>query len=151
MSGTHERLAARRRGDGGFTLIELLIILTILGILAAVVVVMLMGVTPRTVRSACDANAKTVNAAATAYLVEHPELQQVTEAELTAQNTGTLQSWPSTAADNYQIVIAGDTDAPPVGTNDAANVPISANDVLVEVGGLYYDASKSLPGACDAA
>src|SRR4051794_34091292 len=59
------RLDAGR--DIGFTLIELLIVIVILGILAAIVVFAVGGITDRGDTSACKADAKTVEVAAEAY------------------------------------------------------------------------------------
>jgi prepilin-type N-terminal cleavage/methylation domain-containing protein len=62
----------KRRGDGdasesGFTLIELLIVIVVLGILAAIVVFSLSGVTGQSRQAACTADAKSVEVAADAY------------------------------------------------------------------------------------
>jgi prepilin-type N-terminal cleavage/methylation domain-containing protein len=59
-----ERLKeARRNGENGFTLIELLIVIVILGILAAIVVFSVQGITDRGDKSACKADVATVQAA----------------------------------------------------------------------------------------
>lgn len=54
-------------GDGGFTLIELLIVIVVLGILAAIVIFSLTGVTGQSKTAACTADAKSVEIAADAY------------------------------------------------------------------------------------
>jgi len=70
-----EQIRERRRAEGkepgllesGFTLIELLIVIVVLGILAAVVIFALSGVTGSSAKSACNADAKSVEVAAEAY------------------------------------------------------------------------------------
>ena len=60
-----QRHEARKHGDRtelGFTLIELLIVIVVLGVLAAVTVFALGGVTSQSAVSACNADAKTVAA-----------------------------------------------------------------------------------------
>jgi prepilin-type N-terminal cleavage/methylation domain-containing protein len=63
-----ERLKeARRNGENGFTLIELLIVIVILGILAAIVVFSVSGITDKGNTSACKADKATVETAVEAY------------------------------------------------------------------------------------
>jgi prepilin-type N-terminal cleavage/methylation domain-containing protein len=61
----------RRKGgessERGFTLIELLIVIVVLGILAAIVVFSLSGVTGQSKAAACTSNGKTIETAADAY------------------------------------------------------------------------------------
>ena len=60
----------RHSGEGsqyGFTLIELLIVIVVLGILAAIVVFSLTGVTGQSKQAACTADAKSVEIAADAF------------------------------------------------------------------------------------
>ena len=69
----HYRKIQLRRGaegeisESGFTLIELLIVIVVLGILAAVVIFALGGVTAQSAQSSCNADAKTVQVAIEAY------------------------------------------------------------------------------------
>ncbi len=58
-----QRQKAAGEREGGFTLIELLIVIVVLGILAAVVVFALGGVTGQSAVAACKADAKTVETA----------------------------------------------------------------------------------------
>jgi general secretion pathway protein G len=99
--------------EGGFTLIELLIVIVVLGILAAVVVFALGGVTGKSTIAACKADGTTVNTAIAAAVASNPNLYSgatvpsgqtaITAADLTeAPTTGVtggpfLQSWPSNA------------------------------------------------------
>ena len=60
----------RHSGEGsqyGFTLIELLIVIVVLGILAAIVVFSLTGVSGQSKQAACTADAKSVEIAADAF------------------------------------------------------------------------------------
>jgi prepilin-type N-terminal cleavage/methylation domain len=56
-----------KKNDEGFTLIELLIVIVILGILAAVVVFAVGGITDQGEESACRAEKKTLEVAVEAY------------------------------------------------------------------------------------
>ncbi len=56
--------------DRGFTLIELLIVIVILGILAAIVVFSVGGVTDRGQTTACDTSKKTIQTAEEAFFAQ---------------------------------------------------------------------------------
>jgi general secretion pathway protein G len=71
-----------KKNDEGFTLIELLIVIVILGILAAVVVFAVGGITDRGQESACDADFKTLEVAYEAYIAQWGTSSAPTEAEL---------------------------------------------------------------------
>ena len=57
-----------RKGQQGFTLIELLVVVTILGILAGIVTLSLVGLTTRSNVQACNTEYKVVQAALDAYM-----------------------------------------------------------------------------------
>jgi prepilin-type N-terminal cleavage/methylation domain-containing protein len=151
--GLHARTRRTSGADEGFTLIELLVIMLILAILAAIVVFTLSGVAPKSIRTACASDARTVDTATSSYLIENPSVAQVTEAQLTAQGTGTLQTWPASQNNAYVILIAGSgAGTVLVGVADANGNVIHRNDVVVEVGSNYYDVSGTgLPAACSEA
>lgn len=60
-------LAARKNHEEGFTLIELLIVIVILGVLAAIVVFSVSGITDTGKAAACKANFETSTTAIEAY------------------------------------------------------------------------------------
>jgi prepilin-type N-terminal cleavage/methylation domain-containing protein len=67
----HREIMERRNSsegrESGFTLIELLIVIVVLGILAAIVVFSLTGVSGQSKQAACTSDAKSVEIAADAY------------------------------------------------------------------------------------
>lgn len=67
MHRTLARLRAARRDDRGFTLIELLIVIIILGVLAAVVVFSVRGITDNGDQAACETEHRIVATALEAY------------------------------------------------------------------------------------
>lgn len=75
-----------RRGERGFTLIELLIVIVILGILAAVVVFAVAGITDKGNQSACKAEKKTLETAIEAYYAKNGSYAADATALTTAPN-----------------------------------------------------------------
>src|SRR5687768_12706915 len=62
----------KRRRDQGFTLIELLLVIAVLGILAAVVVASVRGVTAETQETGCKIDAHVLYTAGEAYFARQP-------------------------------------------------------------------------------
>jgi prepilin-type N-terminal cleavage/methylation domain-containing protein len=93
-------LRKAHKSQGGFTLIEVLVVMTILGILAAIVSISLLGVTASARTKAKDAEKQTVQAAFDAMLAD----QQVPETHVAAacNSSGTyhnnMQIFPTAAA-----------------------------------------------------
>ncbi len=100
----------RRSGEGGFTLIELLVVIVILGILAAIVVFAIGGLTDSSTKSACNADANTLKTAEDAYYASPsvadpntPNATYATEAQLLAAKLIKANST------NYDITTASAT------------------------------------------
>lgn len=66
-----QQLREARKNESGFTLIELLIVIVILGVLAAIVVFSVQGITNRGSTSACKSDVATVTTAAEAYFAQN--------------------------------------------------------------------------------
>jgi prepilin-type N-terminal cleavage/methylation domain-containing protein len=62
-----ESMRKRHEGEGGFTLIELLIVIVILGVLSAVVVFAVGGISSKGNQAACNSDTKSVETAQEAY------------------------------------------------------------------------------------
>jgi general secretion pathway protein G len=76
-------MKAPEQGDGGFTLIELLVVIVILGILAAVVVFAVGGITDHGDSAADKADYQTMVHAEESYLAQHLDtMKYATEDEL---------------------------------------------------------------------
>ncbi|MCW2602246.1 MAG: hypothetical protein JWN61_381 [Pseudonocardiales bacterium] len=105
-----KQIEKARKEEGGFTLIELLIVIVILGILAAIVVFAVGGITNRGQSAACGSDKKNVEVAAEAYYAQtgsYPTTAGVTAALV----PGFLHSFPTTMT---YAAVAG-TGTPPVG------------------------------------
>ena len=105
-----------KKGQQGFTLIELLVVVTILGILAGIVTLSLVGLTTRSNTAACNSEYKTVQAALDAYMANNnlatlPAVQTTYTNDMTGSynattnvHGGTVQLYnasPSQSAANY--------------------------------------------------
>ena len=107
---TLDRLQAARRDQRGFTLIELLIVIIILGVLAAIVVFSVRGITDRGDKAACQANLSTVQTASEAYYAKNNGYAASGDALKTA---GFLQSDPTLATVDAKIRVTYTGGTPP--------------------------------------
>jgi general secretion pathway protein G len=110
-----ERRKSGEASEYGFTLIELLIVIIVLGILAAIVVFSLGGVSGQSKTAACTTDAKTVEVAADAY-----------------QANPTYGTWPTTVA---SLVTAGYLKSAPITTNGYTIGLSAPSNVTVTEGG----------------
>ena len=105
------RIREARKNESGFTLIELLIVIVILGILSAVVVFAVGGISDRGNVAACKTDRSTVEVAVEAYKAKtgnYPAAGDPGWAQLTAAPDQFLRSKPSaTLADNKYVITLG--------------------------------------------
>jgi prepilin-type N-terminal cleavage/methylation domain-containing protein len=168
MIETYRRLKRRRAAgeiDEGFTLIELLIVIVVLGILAAIVVFALGGVTGKSLKAACQADAKTVSTAVGAFQAENPTSDPAStgawKTDLLTNDTGTfpgapfLQSWPTGGGTGtnqaYAVeVAAGNTTTTAYGSMPTGTAPKFHVLVIVKSGPGQgtFDATKYPVAAC---
>ncbi|SDP25286.1 prepilin-type N-terminal cleavage/methylation domain-containing protein [Nakamurella panacisegetis] len=93
-----------REEEEGFTLIELLIVIVILGVLSAVVVFSVGGITDRGKAAACAADVSTVTVAGEAYIAQSP-IGAVAATMGDLQTAGFLHSVPTDVT--YKVDAAG--------------------------------------------
>lgn len=99
MQGLHVwfgRNLRGKKGQQGFTLIELLVVVTILGILAGIVTLSLVGLTTHANVQACNSEYKTVQSALDAYLANQSKVNGT--GTLAAQTTFTNDMTGTTGA-----------------------------------------------------
>ncbi len=102
------------REINGFTLIELLIVIVVLGILAAVVIFALGGITGKSALAACQADGATVTTAMSAFGAENPGVTITTSTDLLPGAVGVsggpyISSWPSNGTNYEYSIDAGGT------------------------------------------
>ena len=103
----------------GFTLIELLIVITVLGVLAAIVVFALGGITAKSAVAACNSDAAIVDTAVQAYNTQTGGTPPATPEILTSTTNPYLQSFPTSpyfaiTLDSGSVMIAAPIGATPV-------------------------------------
>ena len=117
-------LQSHRDESSGFTLVELLIVIVVLGVLAAIVVFSLTGVTSKSQAAVCQSDAKTVGIGVGALKSENSKLTNLTsgsssggvwtsgswEADLLSNGKITglvgnpfVQSWPTSSSYTIQV------------------------------------------------
>ena len=131
MIQTFHRLRRERRNakiEGGFTLIELLIVIVVLGILAAVVIFALGGITGKSAQAACQADGATVTTAIAALEAQYPGTAWTSGAASSLTTTANggpyIQSWPNNSA-HYTFSGSGTTTTGLVVTPAATGNPVN--------------------------
>jgi len=124
-----------KRDDLGFTLIELLIVIVVMGILAAVAIFALGGVTGKSQVTACNTDAKTVQLALSAYETQNPTVTSSVSIA-TLVSGGFLLSTPS-SGNGYSIGVTGN---PP---NEQVTVGIGTGSPVAYTGGTSGSGSCS--------
>jgi general secretion pathway protein G len=99
----HERA---RHGPDGFTLIELLVVIVILGVLSAVVVIAIGGISSTATSSACKSDVRTVASGLEVWHAQtgtYPSLGAAGQTEMTTNPGAVLRTWPNSA--QYTITL----------------------------------------------
>ena len=109
-----------RQGQKGFTLIELLVVVTILGILAGIVTLSLVGLTTNASIQSCNQEYKTVQAALDAAMADN-NLSTIT-AQTTATNSMSVVIGTNAAGNNITLYNPNPTSANPNYTRNGTTV-----------------------------
>jgi prepilin-type N-terminal cleavage/methylation domain-containing protein len=95
----------RANRTSAFSLIELLTVILVVGVLAAMIVFFLGGITGKSAVAACNSDARAVETAVTAFRTNNPSLVPTARLLTSPSNGGPfLRSWPDNG-DHYAITL----------------------------------------------
>lgn len=154
----HKSLPTNDSIDEGFTLVELLVIIVVLGILAAVVVFAVSGITNKGAVAACQADGATVETAIASFIQQNPTVQptgSITALGVSQSNMITptggilgdpyLQTWPSNVLNYAFGMIGGKLYIEVPGSVAWAASPTNGNSLG---GGILYAGPYSSSAGC---
>ena len=98
-----QRVMRLQGAEEGFTLVELLIVIVILGVLSAVVVFSVVGVSNKSTTSACKSDAKSVETASETYYSQNSAYAPNVTALVTANLLRQAPPTTNTATNGYYI------------------------------------------------
>lgn len=133
-----------RKGQRGFTLIELLVVVTILGILAGIVTLSLVGLTTHANVEACNSEYKTIQAALDSYMANN-NLAQLPGAQTAYTNDmsgGTL----GTKTGTVPLYNAAPTQSSPNFTRNAVTQFYYTWDVYGKITAIGDSGGKAISG-----
>lgn len=163
MSESYRRLKLKRSAnevdESGFTLIELLIVIVVLGILAAIVVFALSGVTNQSAQAACQSDAKTIGIAVSALQAQNPSVSGLSAATWKTDLTSGaltggpfLQSWPQGNVASYTVSVAAGSGMSVTQDNGSGSSAVTPayGDVVITTPNNTHGAAPAVANTYDA-
>jgi len=144
----------RKAGEiSGFTMIEILIVIVVLGILAAVVIIALGGITAKTAQASCAADGATVSTAIADFTNQNGNVAVTPSGLLNGTNANGnspyIQSWPNnTPHYAFELSTAVGTPANATAANqlEVSITPAGAVDAAIQANYNPYTSPTSCVG-----